>query len=290
MKLAVEESMAESVSIDPSTSVFVVRNSSLERLLLDRSLVGLEFRRVCLMASRLFLRHLVDEVELMPLAELIILSKGLVYQLGEAYAVEVGKNLPTNLVATMRVGVEGNAAKVDVPYARLDAGGDALIIGDTVASGSTVIAALEEYIQHHRLSKVYLVSYAGSVLGARNVAAFCRSREIEIVIMYGLAAFGLGGNGFDLSFLHPETLARDEYVQRARSLYGNNAISAIGWDFGSQQMAPDKYRSLAWVESQVFGVDGSVFGSVEPVESPDALWRERDAFINDVPRVWPEES
>jgi hypothetical protein len=181
----------------------IVENEPLERILFERGLIGLPHRRACFAASRLFLAHVADD--LVDAAELVILSKGLAYQLAAA-AESVEINLPTNLVATTRVDVVADDAKVDVSYARFDAGKPCLVVGDTVASGATVIAALDAYRQVHRLERLFLLSYAGSAVGARRIAEFCARLGVECTILYGLAAFGLGANGFDLSFAHPDTV------------------------------------------------------------------------------------
>lgn len=287
MKADVPGSNARIVRLDEGAEVCIVENQPLEELLFDRRLTGVKFRQACLLSTRLFLRHILEELADGPVAELMILSKGLVYQLGEAFALETGRNLPVNVVAATRAGVEGEVAKIDLPYTRLDAGGDRLVIGDTVASGSTLIAVLDEYMLHQELSQVYLLSYAGSALGAEAVTNYCGARQVGILIMYGLAAFGLGENGFDLSFLHPGTVTRPEYVQRAHTLYNGQQVSAVGWDFGSQMMAPDKYKRLSWVESRLLGIDEEAFGGVIPVANADEIWREQDAFKLRSGELWP---
>lgn len=278
MRAEVLQSSVEAVSIDAENYVYLVYNEAVEQLLFDRNLVGAKFRNACFRASSLFIRHIEDEIVSREVTELLILSKGLVYQLGEAFAAELDRNLPVNVIATTRVGVDRDAAKIDVPYARFDAGGDVLLIGDTVASGSTLIATLEEYRQEHALSAVYVFSYAGTLVGARRIMAYCRTEGIESTLLYGLAAFGLGENGFDLSFTHPDTLSKSVYVERARTMYGDRAISAVGWDFGSQSMAPGKYRQLSWVESRLAGLEEGILTEVSRPTSLKPLWREENAF------------
>ncbi|GAA0247409.1 hypothetical protein GCM10010492_53850 [Saccharothrix mutabilis subsp. mutabilis] len=254
----------------------IVENEPLERILFERGLIGLPHRRACFAASRLFLAHLADD--LTDAAELLILSKGLAYQLAAA-ADSVEIDLPTNLVATTRVDVVADDAKIDVSYARFDAGKPCLVVGDTVASGATVVAALDAYRQVHRLERLFLLSYAGSAVGARRIAEFCARSRIECTILYGLAAFGLGANGFDLSFTHPDTVTADVYRERARRLYGDRQVSSVGWDFGSQSMAPDKYRELSWLEARAHGLlDSPEFSFAREPRDLARLARESAAF------------
>jgi hypothetical protein len=280
VRLTVSDSVAERVILDADTGtyVYLVYNEPLERMLLSRRLTGLDFRTACLESSRLFLRHIANDIADEAPTELLILSKGLAYQMSEAFALEVQKNLPTNVIATTRSAVEGDTVKIDIPYARLDAGGETLIIGDTVASGATVVAALTEYRIHHRLKSAYVFSYAGAITGARHISDYCQANDISLTLMFGLAAFGLGSNGFDLSFLHPDTRTRGEYVRRAQAMFDGRQISAVGWDFGSQSMAPGKYADLCWVEARVNDLPDGMLPL--PVRPPDlsSLWREKDAF------------
>ena len=259
--------------------IYVVHNAALEELLFDRNLTEVGFRRACLRSSRHFIAHLADEYGPGETAELMILSKGLIYQLGEAMAAETGHNLPTNMIATSRVAVSHGTARIEVPYVCFEAPADVLIIGDTVASGATIVTAVRRYLDVHPVRRIYVVSYAGTLLGATRIAEFCTERGVETTFLFGLAAFGLGDNGFDLSFLHPDTVARSRYVERARGQFAGKAVSAVGWDFGSQCMAPRKYRRLSWVEAEVWGLTNSgCFAVAEKPESWAELGHERAAF------------
>ncbi|MGI5420349.1 hypothetical protein [Actinomadura luteofluorescens] len=259
--------------------IHIVHNAALEDLLFDRGLTGVGFRRACLRCTRHFVAHLADELPPDDTAELVILSKGLVYQLAEAMTAETGRNLPANLVATSREAVSQDSARIDVPYACLEAPAGTLIIGDTVASGATIVAALNRYLEIHPVRRVFVVSYAGTLIGATRIADFCSARGIDTAFLYGLAAFGLGANGFDLSFLHPETITRARYVRRARELFRGKAVSAVGWDFGSQCMAPRKYRHLGWVEAELWNLTTSdAFAFAEEPADWTELAHERPAY------------
>ncbi|GAB4050171.1 hypothetical protein [Catellatospora paridis] len=263
--------------VDEIAGLYIVENPALEHLLFDRNLMGIEFRRACAESSRLMVGHLLDELD-PDVTELVILGKGLAYQLASAFD-SYGLNLPTNLLATSRKDVEGDSASVVVSYRSLDAAGDSIIIGDTVASGATVVTALNEYRKVHEVRRLHLLSFAGAVGGARVILDYCRRHAIQAKLLYGLAAFGLAKNGFDLSFLHPDTLTKDAYRQRAAEQFNSKPVSAVGWDFGSQYMAPDKYRALSWVEAEIWGLRGheSLAIASRP-RSFSVVSKESDAF------------
>ncbi|MWA02620.1 hypothetical protein F8568_020015 [Actinomadura sp. LD22] len=270
--------------------LFIVRNAALESLLFDRNLMGVDFRRTCLRCSRHLIAHIADECPSGDTAELMILSKGLVYQLGEAMAAETGRTLPTNMIATARTAVSHDTARIEVPYCCLDAPAGVLIIGDTVASGATIVAALRRYLDVHPLRRVYVLSFAGTLLGATRIAEFCARHGVEATFLYGLAAFGLGANGFDLSFLHPDTITHSTYVERAREQFAGKPVSAVGWDFGSQCMAPRKYRRLTWVEAASWDLrDADCFQVAEEPGDWAELAHERAAYEHTLQHLGPED-
>jgi hypothetical protein len=270
--------------------LYIVESEPLERLLFDRNLMGSAFRATCLDASVSMLSHLQDELGAAQVSELVLLSKGYVYQLPIAYEAVFGESLPVNLAATRRVSVKDHDATVEVPYLRCESRNDSLLIGDTVASGASVIAALEAYRLIHGLRRVRLLSFAGSLAGARRIRDYCDARSIEITIFYGLAAFGVGANGFDLSFLHEETITADKYRARAQTQFEGKPVSAVGWDFGSQWMAPEKYQELCWMEAEFWGMHGHESLACEKKPSDIRfLAAEAAAFNTRVTRLLPLE-
>jgi hypothetical protein len=284
MILQTQDSLAEFYDMQ-GASIYTVHNRDLERLLFDRNLLGAGFRSACLASSRQFVRHLAGELDLDDTAELLILSKGILYQLSEAVSLELGQNLPINLIATSRIAVSRNNADIAITYSRLEAPAHTLLIGDTIASGATIVHALTAYKERSALERVWILSYAGTGVGARRIAEFCHTNSIACTFLYGLAIFGLGDNGFDISFLHPDTIAREVYKTRARAQFSGRAVSAVGWDFGSQAMAPDKYRHLCWVEAEVWGLQGAA--CFEVAEKPldlSELAHERSAYSDKLSR------
>lgn len=269
--------------------IYLAHNEPLEHIMFDRNLTGIEFRRACLAASILFVDHLADEFDAESAAELLILSKGIVYQLAEAVARQTGKNLPTNFIATSRVSVSDDHVGIAIPYTNFDAPSRTLLIGDTVASGATITAALERYRQFHPLDAIFIASYAGALVGAHRIAEYCRLHEIDVAFLFGLAGFGLASNGFDLSFLHPETITRDEYRTRAAQQFNGRPVSAVGWDFGSQATAPQKYRQLCWIEAEKWELQGTAcFKEAERPSGPNLLRHEEAAYSDFTPALGDE--
>jgi hypothetical protein len=219
-------------------------------------------------------------------AELVLLSKGAQYRLGEAIENALGYRPQTNFLAASRKKVVGGEVTVVIDYASLDAPVKTAVIGDTVASGETVCTALEYYLRHHELERVVLLSLAGSSVGAARISRFCAERGIELMMAFGLAAFGLADNGFDLSFLHPDTICEDRYRERAAGVFKDLPISAVGWDFGSQVQAVEKYRALSWVEAKYWELDGSdLFAAAKQPTQRRQIVREYPAYRDRLPDI-----
>jgi hypothetical protein len=261
-------------------------NPALERILFNRSLVGLDFTEACEEASEAFVEHFSAEIGSFgdDVAELVVLSKGIYYWLHNAFARRLRKNLEANFIVTKRRSVSGTSVSIDVPYCDFSAPVHNLILADTIASGATMIAALQQYLSFHNLQRVLVFSMAGSVVGGRALGKFCRDHGIELTIVYGLAAFGLGSNGFDLSFLHPDTICpNQEYIRRASKLYEAKPVSAVGWDFGSQAQAIRKYKMLCWIEAEYWGLHHSnLFKLEERVTDSRLVEKEKSAYADRV--------
>lgn len=263
-------SRMERLEIHGGARCFIMENLPLETVLFDRNLVGLDFTTACEYSSRYFFEHFSPELRGRgeQVAELMILSKGMYYWMHNAFASVYNENLQTNFVATNRTVVKGDSAEIRVSYFNFDAPAPTLVIGDTVASGATVCSALSAYAEQCELREVFLFAIAGARIGVERIAEFCSARGIDLFVGFGLAAFGLGMNGFDLSFLHPDTITKKDYRERAALAYHGLPLSAVGWDFGSQAQAPRKYRMLSWLEARRWGIENE--GILREVEEPSS--------------------
>jgi hypothetical protein len=272
--------------IDSLPGVHIIRNPALETMMFDRNIIGAEFASLCHASVRAFVAHMADELTAGTIAELIVLSKGYAYDMRRAALDELSIELPVNMIATQRSAVEGSDADITVSYASLDAPADTLVIGDTIASGATICAALERYLQDYPLKRVIVFSIAGATIGVRRIIDFCADCDIEPTIVLGLASFGLADNGFDLSFLNSGTVCDKDLRQRARAAFHGQPVSSVGWDFGSQLMAPAKYRALCWVESCYWGLeDTDVFRLAQQPTDRRQIEREYAAYQDRLPDI-----
>jgi hypothetical protein len=275
--------------IDGADCAWIMRNEPLEQLMFDRNVIGSRFGEACRAASRSFAAHIATEAAEAAaggVAELILLSKGYAYDLRGAVRDELGIDIAVSMMATRRAAVQGATAQIEVPYTSLDAFARTLLIGDTIASGATVCAALGRYLEQQRLDRVVIFSIAGSIVGIRRISAFCAARGVDAIIVLGLAAFGLAPNGFDLSFAHPDTVCAVELRHRAERAFAGRPVSAVGWDFGAQLVAPDKYRALCWVEERYWDLEGTgVFALARRPTDRRQIQKEYAAYRDRLPDI-----
>lgn len=268
---------------------YIVSNPQLEALLFNRNLIGTEFLNTCAACSRSLLQYLRPEITRSQpsIAELLILTKGLCYQISIAYAELFGNPLELNFVALRRVSVSREATAIDLAYSSIDSPADTILIGDTIASGATMCEAIGHYLSKWPLTRVIILTFAGTGIGGKRIAEFCAARNVACTIIYGLAVFGLAANGFDLSFLDPATVTSDRCRQLAKEYFGSRPISCVGWDFGSQGYAIRKYKMLCWIESKYWGVGaGRVFQQTERPVDPRIVEKEHAAYAGVFPSIY----
>jgi hypothetical protein len=272
-------SKIEKICIDGLSNAYIIENEYLEKILFNRGLIGLDFAKSCFAASCCFVNHFRDEFnDIDNIAELMILSKGFYYRLSDAFMEVLGKNLQINFIATKRKKVDADKASIEIPYSDLSVKADTLIIGDTVASGSTICAAIDFYTQTNNCSRVFIYSIAGSLVGGKVISQFCHKKGIELHIIYSLALFGLAENGFDLSFLHPDTITKNIYKERGLNAFEGKPISAVGLDFGSQSQSLKKYKNLCYLEKKYWNVNEEVFPETDENIDNDLVKKECHAL------------
>ena len=97
----------------------------------------------------------------------------------------------------------------------------------------------------------------------------CADWRVELHFVYGLAAFGLSKNSpvsppdTDLPWLHPDTVARPDYLARAERVFEGKPVCAIG-DWGERQKNPQKYLADWAHERSVWGLATPAGGANAP--------------------------
>lgn len=171
-----------------------------------------------------------------------------------------------------------NIANIEVKYSDISAKASTLVIGDTIATGNSIVATLEHYEKTCKLKRVFIFSFCGSKVGALKIMDYCKKSGIKLTIAYGIAAFGFGDNGFDLPFLHKDTITDKKYIEKAKIVYENLPICAVGVDFASQTQSLKKYANLCSLERKFWGVGDSVFPFYDDDIDEELVRKEKTAF------------
>jgi len=255
--LKTQDSIARQIDVPGlPKNTYIVENGALEKLLFNRELVGLEFCDACHKASERFLEHISSDLPKKAdgkTAELMILSKGKYYFLHNSFRNTVNKNLECNFIATKRH-VKVSGIEVECLYKSFLSPADYILVGDTIASGLTARESLKTFFQYHIPKRVFFLTYYGTAIGGAVINEVCEQYNVELFLLYGLALFGLAENGFDLPFLHPDTITAEKYLEKAKAVFHGKQISALGWDFGSQSQSVQEYYRLWNDEKERWGI------------------------------------
>jgi len=233
------------------TDTYILETPALESFLFDRTVVGIPLLNAAREATVHWLaslrdNNLLDSSE--QVAGLTILTGGLYYGLQPAWQTVFGTLLPENFIGVKRHLDQRQQWFADYHYVSFEAPCDTVLIGDTVASGASVIQGLQafaEWAKPRGLRKVHFFSACGSRIGGQRIRAACAALDIQATFTHGLAAFGMAEQGWqlpdtDLPWLHPDTITQPHYLQRAQAAFQGKPVCAIG-DWGMRCKNPKAY-------------------------------------------------
>lgn len=178
--------------------------------------------------------------------DLVPLSGSLYYKMGEAFYNVFHRALPQTFIGVRR-NFRDNHWVADISYRNVDSLPEKpfLIIGDTIATGSTLFAILHEIrreVEH--IEGIAIFSIAGALPGARLVSQMEKIFGGTKIFLYQAnALFGLLENGTDMPWLHPETITTTELRTKAVENYGSYLAEkwCTIWDWGERCNSSSKY-------------------------------------------------
>jgi hypothetical protein len=192
--------------------------------------------------------------------ELVFMSGGLFYNLNHGFKRTYGFALPQCFMGIQRVRVDGSEGEFTarVGYENFESllDGANIVIGDTIATGSTLykglrwlLTILEE--KHYRLNKLVVVTLAGSLKGARRLADMEKKIKFEhpqakVHFVACEQIFHLMPDGTDLRFAGENAVAPEETALETKKRYGEylgkNMKCAV-FDWGTRCKNPKKHYS-----------------------------------------------
>lgn len=114
-----------------------------------------------------------------------------------------------------------------VNYFRIHSNAPVWCMLDTVATGATLVRALESAFKNTTPpGKILLATPAGSAVGMRKIADLCAVHKIDLVLTFFGAIFGLWEDGTGLPWCHPDTITSGTQrgkrnLEQARKLFNN---------------------------------------------------------------------
>lgn len=164
-----------------------------------------------------------------------VLAEGIGHNLpGAITAVLSGKpHRGDNWIGVSRFALEKKSGDEYVPfdakvtYFRIHSNAPVWCMLDTVATGATLLRALDSAFGGATPpEKILLATPAGSAVGMKKIADFCASRDVEVVLCFFGAIFGLGEDGTALPWCHPDTITSGterskRNLEHARKIFNN---------------------------------------------------------------------
>lgn len=205
--------------------------------------------------------------------ELVFLSGGLYYALNSGFKRDFGFALQQCFIGIQRQRVEGKEGefRAVAGYENFEALPDNahVLIGDTVATGSTLVKGIQLLLDAAEekgvsLSGITVFTLAGSSVGARKLARLAKTHILPQhpnckVSLYACEMlFHLMPDGTDLRFLMPDSIMPEESGQEALSRYGKylskNMRCAV-FDWGTRCKNPRAHckEFLEYAESELRG-------------------------------------
>lgn len=231
------------------------------RIVTSPFLVGPELEQLALQSSTDFLR----QINVQNPVEVVILQGGKYYHLGDAYEKLHASRPQLCEIHSKRFFEEGWHARVWGLQSGLG-GQKTLLVGDTIATGTTLQAVLEKVIDASveadaKLNDIYIFSIAGAGKGEEKISkldAKLAPLGAQVRMFYANARFGLADNGTDLLFdsaeYYPQAKAE---IDQILGPFSSKMKCAI-WDWGDRFTNPahhlheafEYYKSVnapAWI-------------------------------------------
>lgn len=240
----------------PSSTCIICSDVS-RGILFHPYLAGKELQEKMERMSRIFVDVMTEKalkgVKLERLVEFVLLSGGLYYSLARGFREAHGYALPQCFLGIKRQRVEGTEGhfRAVSTYENFEALPDdaTVIIGDTVATGSTLVRAigdLERAAEERdsQIKRIIVCSLACSTEGARKLGMLEkkmaeRGQELHLIVAEQL--FHLMPDGTDLRFLREDSLMPEETRRYTLERYGEylgKEMKCAVFDWGTRCKNP----------------------------------------------------
>ncbi len=219
-------------------------------------------------------KHVLVDASRESICELVFLSGGLYYALNYGFKKEFGFALPQCFIGIQRQRVEGKEGefRAVAGYGNFESLPDKahVIIGDTVATGSTLVKGIQLLLDEAEdrnisIASITVLTLAGSTLGAHKLAKLAKTHILpqhplcKVSFFACEMLFHLMPDGTDLRFIMPDSVMPEESRQEALSRYGkylSKNMKCAVFDWGTRCKNPKEHyhEFLKYAAKELEGV------------------------------------
>jgi hypothetical protein len=252
----------EKMGLPSSTYIFSSPYS--QEILYNPHLAGIGLQRAMERVSPIFVEIATEKAlrgeKRKDVVELILLAGGLYYFLAKGFRDVHGYSIPQCFLGVKRQRVEGTEGDFIAvsKYENFESlpKNACIIIGDTIATGSTLVESLGKLesimeAEGAKLNKLVVCSLACASAGARKLAELekrikKRNPEFELCLVAAEGLFHLMPDGTDMRFLHPDSImpgaTREYTLERYGKFLGKEMKCAV-FDWGTRCKNPAQHYS-----------------------------------------------
>ncbi|MBD3408094.1 MAG: hypothetical protein GF411_18380 [Candidatus Lokiarchaeota archaeon] len=232
---------------------YLLESPSGLEILLKPWIVGAELANLARKCSTDFLRtmyFIADEIRVSSYAhisEVVPLAGALYYSMAEAFEDVFGETINRCFVGAKRY-LSESGWKTKLAYENFEALNpeSVILIGDTIATGGTIIKILKTTLnQRDDIKALIVFSIAGGIDGAERLKELADSIDVPLYVFFSNAIFGVEENGTDMPWLNPHTISTEKNLQLAKNAYGEwlGKKWCSVWDWGERAKQPTKHLS-----------------------------------------------
>lgn len=250
IKLMLNKKIYQIKRPDLPLHTYIIVNPSSQKIHFDPTITDFELYELATECNETFLRFvkkngIFKNFRTKDVCELILVSGGFYYHLNQAFYNVFGYSLPAGFIGVRRV--LGKNPRGVVSYDNLEAvpENNITIIGDTIATGATLIDSIHYYLKRApKVKKIVIFTIAGALPGARRLAKLekeiKRKYGTELYVFFSDGIFGLADNQTDMHYFHPDSILPKESEKAAERGLGQFLGSklCVIWDWGQRNKDP----------------------------------------------------
>jgi len=234
---------------DLPSHTYIISNLDSRRIHFDPTITDFDLYKQTVKCNEIFLRFahrlgLFGGFRANRVCELILISGGFYYHLNRSFYHVFGHSLPAGFIGVKRL--LGKHPRGVISYDNLEAipGNNITLIGDTIATGATLIDSINYYLaKMSTVKKIIIFTIAGALPGAKRLAKMeniFRQRAVELRLFFSDGIFGLAEDQTDMFYFHPDSILAPEAKKAASEKLGEalGGRMCVIWDWGRRNKDP----------------------------------------------------